>query len=53
MLLDEIEPKKIELLQDVYVVDVALGTIHSLCITNEGFVYAWGSSKDSVLGMPT
>ncbi|CAK74586.1 unnamed protein product (macronuclear) [Paramecium tetraurelia] len=53
MLLDEMEPKKIEILQDVYVLDVALGTIHSLCITNEGFVYAWGSSKDSVLGMPT
>lgn len=51
MLIDELLPKKIEVLQDVYVTDVALGTIHSLCITNEGFVYSWGSSKDGVLGV--
>lgn len=31
--------------------DVALGTAYSLCITNEGFVYAWGCSKDNVLGI--
>lgn len=52
MLMDEMEPKKLEVLQDVYILDAALGTIHTLCITNEGFVYSWGSSKDNVLGVP-
>ena len=41
--MDELEPKMVEVLQNVYVTHVSCGTNHTLCITNEGFLYAWGS----------
>jgi alpha-tubulin suppressor-like RCC1 family protein len=41
--MDELIPKKVETLEDMYVIDVSCGSTHTLCITNEGFVYSWGS----------
>ena len=40
---DEIKPKKIVQLEDVYVTDVSCGVSHTLCLTNEGFIYSFGS----------
>ena len=48
---DEIFPKKLITLEDVYTLDVACGSSHTLCITNEGFVYGWGSCLDGKLGL--
>lgn len=45
--MDELIPKKVETLEDMYVFDVACGSTHTLCITNEGFVYSWGSGNFS------
>lgn len=49
--MDEIRPKKIDVLEDVYVEHVGCGSTHTLCITNEGFVYAWGSGGNGKLGI--
>ena len=36
--LDQLEPKLVEVLMDVYVTHVSCGTNHTLCITNEGYL---------------
>ncbi len=51
--MDEVIPKKVETLEDMYVLDVSCGSTHTLCITNEGFVYVWGSGNDGRLGFLT
>lgn len=49
--MDELKPKKIDVLEDVYVEHVGCGSTHTLCVTNEGFVYAWGSGGNGKLGI--
>jgi alpha-tubulin suppressor-like RCC1 family protein len=49
--IDELRPKKIVTLEDFNVIDIALGMTHSLCITNEGFIYAWGEGAYGKLGV--
>ena len=34
---DELFPKLVEILEDVYVVDVSCGMNHTLAVTNEGY----------------
>ena len=36
--LDQLEPKVVEVLTDVYVTHVSCGTNHTLCVTNEGYL---------------
>lgn len=48
---DEITPKKVDVLEDVYVENVSCGSTHTLAITNEGFVYSWGSGANGMLGI--
>jgi alpha-tubulin suppressor-like RCC1 family protein len=49
--MDELEPKLVEVLKDIYVIHIACGTNHTMCITNEGFVYTWGSAMNGKLGI--
>jgi alpha-tubulin suppressor-like RCC1 family protein len=46
-----LEPRRVEALRREYVLHVAAGDAHSLCITRDGEVYAWGSNKDGQLGL--
>lgn len=48
--MDEIWPKKVDVLEDVYVKHVSCGSTHTLAITNEGFVYSWGQGLNGKLG---
>ena len=48
---DELVPKKVEVLEDVYVNQVSCGVSHTLCITNEGFIYGWGNGMCGKLGI--
>ena len=48
---DELVPKKVEVLEDVYVTQVSCGVSHTLCITNEGFIYGWGNGMCGKLGI--
>ncbi|KRW99419.1 Regulator of chromosome condensation 1/beta-lactamase-inhibitor protein II [Pseudocohnilembus persalinus] len=48
--MDEIGPKKVDVLEDVYVKHVSCGSTHTLAITNEGFVYSWGQGLNGKLG---
>lgn len=48
---DELTPKKVEVLEDVYVTHVSCGASHTLCITNEGFIYGWGNGMCGKLGI--
>jgi len=48
--IDELIPSKLETLQDYYVTDVSCGMTHTLCITNEGCIYAFGSGQFGKLG---
>ncbi|KAL4476307.1 hypothetical protein ABPG74_010040 [Tetrahymena malaccensis] len=48
---DELYPKKVVVLEDVYVTHVSCGMTHTLAITNEGFVYAWGDGMSGKLGV--
>lgn len=48
---DELTPKKVEVLEDVYVTQVSCGVSHTLCITNEGFIYGWGNGMCGKLGI--
>ena len=48
---DESIPKKVEVLEDVYVTQVSCGASHTLCITNEGFIYGWGNGMCGKLGI--
>ena len=45
VLIDEIIPKKVENLNDLYVTDASCGFNHMICLTNEGHVYTWGNGK--------
>ena len=40
---DELLPKKVVSLEDVYIEDISCGISHTLCLTNEGFIYSFGS----------
>lgn len=44
-------PKKVEVLKKDFVVGIAAGESHSLCFTDTGEVYAWGSNKFGQLGI--
>ena len=45
-------PKKIENLKKFTVVAIAAGEIHSVCFTDAGEIYSWGSNKEGQLGIP-
>ena len=44
-------PKLIEALQEVKVVGVAAGSVHSLASTEAGAVFGWGYGEDECLGL--
>jgi alpha-tubulin suppressor-like RCC1 family protein len=45
------QPKRIELLKKETVIGIAAGDHHSLCYTDDGKVFAWGSNKNGQLGI--
>lgn len=49
---DKLQPTQVQTLASQSVVDVALGSgdSHSLCVTDEGIVYAWGDGDFGKLG---
>jgi len=43
-------PKKVEFLAGQHVVAVSAGLAHSLAVTADGAVFAWGGGEDGCLG---
>ncbi len=43
-------PKEIEVFKRTKIIGIAAGEFHSLCYTNSGELYAWGSNKNGQLG---
>ena len=33
--------------------DLSCGAFHTICVTVDGFVYAWGDNRHRQLGVPT
>lgn len=52
-MLDEeiLEPKLNNFLNDLNIIDIACGAQHSLVLTSNGDVYAWGWNKYGQTGM--
>ena len=46
-----LEPRRVEALRRVFVLQVAAGDAHSLCIAKQDELYAWGSNKSGQLGL--
>lgn len=46
-----LSPRRIESLRREYVVLIAAGDVHSLCGTQDGVVFSWGSNKNGQLGL--
>lgn len=46
-------PVPVTALADEVIVDIAVGISHSLAVTREGVVYAWGRNSDGQLGQGT
>ena len=44
-------PKQIESLQNMVIVQLACGDSHSMALTKEGYVYAWGEASFGQLGL--
>ena len=44
------DPKKVEFLAGQHVVAVSAGLAHSLAVTADGAVFAWGGGEDGCLG---
>jgi alpha-tubulin suppressor-like RCC1 family protein len=44
-------PKKIESLQNVFIVALSCGDSHSMALSREGHVYAWGEATFGQLGL--
>lgn len=44
-------PKKIESLQNQFVIQLACGDSHSMALTKEGLIYAWGEATYGQLGL--
>ena len=45
------DPRRIDALQKLFIVEVAAGDAHSLCRSKTGELYAWGSNKYGQLGL--
>lgn len=43
-------PKVIEAFSDKKIVDVAVGSVHCLAVTEDGEVYSWGRNEQGQLG---
>lgn len=43
-------PREIEVFKRTKIIGIAAGEFHSLCYTNSGDLYAWGSNKNGQLG---
>lgn len=46
-----LEPRRVEALRRVFVLQVAAGDAHSLCFAKQDELYAWGSNKSGQLGL--
>lgn len=46
-----LEPRRVEALGRVFVLQVAAGDAHSLCLAKHDELYAWGSNKSGQLGL--
>ena len=46
-----LEPRRVESLRRHRVIGAACGDAHSICYTDEGELYAWGSNKHGQLGL--
>lgn len=44
-------PRRVEALKKAVVINIAVGDAHSLCSTEEGDVFAWGSNQHGQLGL--
>jgi hypothetical protein len=44
-------PQRVVALEDKTVCQLSCGTFHTLGVTTDGMVYAWGSGKDGKLGL--
>lgn len=44
-------PKKIEGLENQFVIQLACGDSHSMALTREGVIYAWGEATYGQLGL--
>ena len=44
-------PKRVDALKKMVVVGIAAGEAHSLCFTDDGDIYAWGSNQHGQLGL--
>lgn len=40
---DRLQPTLVQALSEHAIVDVALGSAHTLCVTDVGLVFAWGN----------
>lgn len=47
------EPQMVEFLKDKHIVDVAVGALHCLAVTEDGEVYAWGDNDHGQQGTGT
>ena len=44
-------PQRVPALEGFFIEDIAVGSEHTLALTNEGQVWAWGSNRDGQLGL--
>ena len=44
-------PRLVPALEGFFIEDIAVGSEHTLALTNEGQVWAWGSNRDGQLGL--
>jgi len=48
---DVLKPKLLEYIDDHFIAQISCGSMHTLCLTTSGQIYAWGSGLNGRLGV--